>query len=198
MGNKKPKRSKQEYPALDPKYNLKSRRDVLDNKYYINGVHADGKRVIRPLNKEEKQFLNDFNKEYYNASFSSKYGYNDVHECKVDKETIDDIKAQIRDVKTLRKRIWNKSPNTTTEEDREEAAELTRQINEMEDFLDEVHPRRMCERANNKRNYDFMTMAKASNEYDLVSIETITDNELPMEKIEEIYFSYRPKKEDGD
>ena len=104
MSKKKNKRSKQEYPALDPKYNLKSRRDYIDNRYYVNGVNFEGRKVIRKLKKEEKQFLNDFNKEYYNASFNSKYDYKEIHECKIDKETIDDIKNQIRKVKNIRKK----------------------------------------------------------------------------------------------
>ena len=131
-----------------------------------------------PLDEEAKQFLNDFNKEFYNASFETPYDYDNIHTCKVDKDTILDIKAQIRDVKALRKRIFNKSPNTTTNEDRELAAIYNTKIEEMEAFLDEVHPRRSSENANNARNRDLLNIAKASNIYDLVSWEELTDDML--------------------
>lgn len=174
---KKTRRSKQKFPNLDVKYNLKSRRDYLDNRYYVNGVKQNGKMVMPPLSEKAKKFLNDFNKEYYNASFDSKYDYDNIHVCKVDEETVKDIKDQIRVLKKDRKKIFDKSPNTTTEQDRDLAAYYTQQIEDMEDFLNEVHPRRACEHANNDRNYDFLNMAKASNEYDLVSWEELRDDE---------------------
>ena len=178
MGNKKKKsrRDKKKYPALDVSYNLKSRRDYLDNRHYVNGVKQNGKTVIPALDEDAKQYLNDFNKEFYNASFDSLYDYDNVHTCKVDKDTIMDIKAQIKEIKALRRRIFNKSPNTTTDEDREQAMLYNNKIEEMERFLDEVHPRRSSENANNARNRDLLNIAKASNMYDLIAWEELDDN----------------------
>jgi len=180
LGNKKKKsrRDKQEYPALDPNYNLKLRRDYIDNRYYVNGVKQNGETVMPALDKDAKKYLNDFNREYYNASFKTPYDYDNIHICKVDKEDILDIKSQIRDVKALRKKIFNKSPNTTTEEDREAARHYNKLIEDMEDFLDEVHPRRSVENANNDRNRDLLNRSKASNMYDLVSWEELLDMDL--------------------
>lgn len=53
---KKTPRSKVKYPALNPKYNLKTRTDLLDYDY------------IDKLSEEEKQWLNDFSSEYINAN----------------------------------------------------------------------------------------------------------------------------------
>jgi hypothetical protein len=178
VSKKKNRRDKQKFPNLDVKYNLKSRRDYLDNRHYVNGVKHKGNMVMPPLTDKQKKFLNDFNKEYYNASFDSKYEYATIHVCQVDENTVKDIKDQIRTLKKERKKIFDKSPNTTTEQDRELAEYYTGQIEDMEDFLNEVHPRRACEHANNARNYDLLNMAKASNEYDLVSWEELEDDDL--------------------
>lgn len=56
--NKTTRRSIQKYPALDPAYNLKSRRDLIEVDY------------LHVLNEEEKEWLNKFNEEYVNASFN--------------------------------------------------------------------------------------------------------------------------------
>jgi len=161
------KRKDVKYPNLDVRYNTKKRRYYMDNHYYANRLPEDAKK-----------YLNDFNGEYYNASFSSNYDYSDIHVCQVDAETVTDLKAQIRHIKALRKKIWSKSPNTTTDADRDLSAHYTEQIEEMEEFLNRVHPRRELEKANNDRNNDFINCVRASNEVDLVSWETLDDNML--------------------
>ena len=150
----------------------------MDNRHYVNGVKEKGELVMPKLDHKTKKFLNDFNREYYNASFRSKWDYSDIHEIKVDRDTILDIKSQIKVIKASRKRIFDKSPNTTTQDDRDMAAFFTSQIDDLEEFLNEVHPRRACEHANNNRNNDFLTMVKANNEFDLVSWETLNDDDL--------------------
>lgn len=54
------RRSKVKYPALDPKYNLKSRGDLLECDY------------LDQLSEKDKEWLNSFNEEYVNANFSHK------------------------------------------------------------------------------------------------------------------------------
>ncbi len=184
---KKSRRDKEKYPDLDVKFNLKSRRDYTDNRYYINGVKQKGKQVMEPLDDEAKKYLNDFNKEYYGASFGDgkAWSYNNIHKLLVDKETVDDLKDQIRDLKKKRNKIYNKSPNTTTEELRNLAKQYNKQIEEIEEFIYKIHPRRECDDRNNDRNADLLNMAKASNKYDLVSWDTLTDDALTCAGLDE-------------
>ena len=173
---KKSRRSKSKYPALNPSLNLKARRDVVDCKHYIKGVkNQQGELVIPPLDDRAMEFLNSFVKEYYNADFS---GSENIHPTLVDKEALEDIKAQIRDIKTKRNKIFGKSPNTTTDEDREQARLYTEHIDEMEHFMDNMYPKRAAEHANNKRNYDLLNYAKRSNKYQMESWDSLRDDEL--------------------
>lgn len=63
------RRSDAKYPALNPKLNLKGRRDYIEAEY-VNGVYDEnGKKVIRALNAEEKEWLNKFYQESVITSF---------------------------------------------------------------------------------------------------------------------------------
>lgn len=54
------KRRKGKYPNLDPSQNLRSRTDYIETDY-VNGVKdGNGKEVIRPLNEEEKAWLDQY------------------------------------------------------------------------------------------------------------------------------------------
>lgn len=76
---KKSRRSKAKYPALQKKLNLKMRSDYIESDY-INGVYDEkGNQVIRPLTDEEKQFLNDFYEETVNANFLHDTELRDIH-----------------------------------------------------------------------------------------------------------------------
>ncbi len=57
---RKSRRSQAKYPALRPELNLKSRYDEIDYDY------------IHLLNKDEKEWLNNFTEEYVNANFQHK------------------------------------------------------------------------------------------------------------------------------
>jgi hypothetical protein len=183
----KKKRKDLKYPCLSKEHNLKKRRFYMDNIHYVKGVSYRGVPVIPELSEEAKQFLNDFNKEYYVNSFSKPYGYDDMHVSEASKEEVLQIKAQIRDVKALRKKIWGKSPNTTTDEDRAQAEVYNEQIEQLEEHLNKVHPRRACEHDNNARNADLINHSRASNEFDLVSWDTLDDNEVTVSDLDTIY-----------
>ena len=135
------------------------------------------------MDDESKAFLNQFNREYYNASFRKEDRDIRLHVAQIDNETVQDIKGQIRYIKSRRKRIFDKSPNTTTDEDRELARQFTSQIEEMEEFLNEVFPRREREHANNARNRCFINRNRVSNEIDLVSWEDIDPESVWIESI---------------
>lgn len=67
---KKAGRKNAKRPALNKSLNIFSRRDFIETQY-IDGVYdEDGKELIRPLNEEEKDFLNSFYEETVIASFS--------------------------------------------------------------------------------------------------------------------------------
>lgn len=177
----KTKRDREEFPDLNEKTSLKLRRDYIDNRFYVNGIKNKGKLVIPELSHDDKKFLNQFNKEYYSASFRKEDNDNRLHISHIDNDTIQDIKNQIRELKSVRKKIWDKSPNKTTEKDREEARVLTYQIDEMEEFLNFAHPKRACEHANNQRNRCFLNRNKASNEFKLVSWEELDPDNVAID-----------------
>lgn len=63
------RRNKAKYPALQKKYNLKGRQDYIEPDY-IDGVYdQNGVQVIRPLNAEEKEWLNKFYEETVSTNF---------------------------------------------------------------------------------------------------------------------------------
>lgn len=71
MGKRKPKnpnsqRSKVKYPGLKRKYCHRDRQDYWEGDYVDGVKNAEGDIVIRPLNEEEKAWLNAFNEEEVN------------------------------------------------------------------------------------------------------------------------------------
>ena len=66
---KENRRSKAKYPALQKKFNLKMRQDYIETEY-VNGVYdKDGRMLMRPMNNDEKNFLNSFYEEVIGANF---------------------------------------------------------------------------------------------------------------------------------
>lgn len=179
MSKKKSKRSKAKYPALDPSLNLKSRRDYLDNKFYV-----------KRLPEELKEWLNDFNQAYYCNSTNLKFENFEIVDRVINKEEEADIKSQISRLKKERRRIWAKSPDNVTDDDRLQCQRLDQGIDLMEEFLDKVIPMRRNARNNYARNEDFLNMSKANNTYDLVSWETLRDDELSEVQEEGIFLPF--------
>ncbi len=161
------KRKDEKYPNLVPRLNSKKRQDYMDNHYYVKN-----------LPEEAKQYLNDFNGEYYVTSFDDAWEYDNIHKCELDKETVLDLKAQIKVLKAAREKIWNKSANTTTDSDRELALYFTGQIDEIYEFLHKNHPRMELEKESYRRKTDLINHGKACNEFRIVSWETLDDNML--------------------
>jgi hypothetical protein len=184
---KKTRRDKEKYPDLNEKTSLKLRRDYIDNRHYVKGVLHNGVLVIPELDEKSKKFLNQFNREYYGASFREKDEKDRIHVSKIDLDTVADIKDQIRKIKAKRKKIFDMSANSTTEADREKARFYTEQIENMEDFLNKVYPKRDSEHRNNQRNRCFLNRNKASNEVNLVSWESLNEDSLVFEDIEVLY-----------
>lgn len=59
-------RSKVKFPGLKRKYTLADRQDYFEGEYADGVKNEEGEVVIRPLNDEEKAWLNAFNEEFVN------------------------------------------------------------------------------------------------------------------------------------
>lgn len=84
------KRGKVKFPALDKKYNLKTRQDLIDYDY------------IDKLTDKEKAFLNSFTEEYVGANF--KHKGKKLHKSKTKKkDCFDRNNSRNRDIYTISK-----------------------------------------------------------------------------------------------
>lgn len=89
---KQSRRSQQENPDLDPRFNLKSRLELLDQDY------------LHELNPEELKWLNQFNKEFINASLNKENPRKNLHKNKkLRKDCYDRNNARNRDILTRAK-----------------------------------------------------------------------------------------------
>lgn len=97
MSEKKTKRSRIKYPALDATVNLKTRQDLISDYDYIN-----------KLTPKEKEWLNKFTKEYVNAELNSKQPKKNFHKTKkLKKDCYDRNNARNRCIYTRSKASWN-------------------------------------------------------------------------------------------
>jgi hypothetical protein len=194
---KKTKRDKEKYPDLKAETSLKLRRDYIDNRHYVKGVKEKGKLVMPELSEKDKEFLNQFNREYYGGVNLSKEKQKVLHKTYIDEDTVADIKDQIRKIKKKRKKIFDKSPNTTTEKDRDTARMYSDQIDEMLDFLNRNYAQKEVYDLNNQRNRCFLNRNKASNEIKLVSWESLNEDSIVLSD-PELYYQYIIDGEDED
>lgn len=89
---KQNRRNQQENPDLDPRFNLKSRLDLLDQDY------------LNKLSPKELKWLNQFNREYVNASLNQDNPKKNLHKNKkLRKDCYDRNNARNRDVLTRAK-----------------------------------------------------------------------------------------------
>lgn len=88
----KTRRDKANFPDLDPKYNLRSRLDLLDQDY------------LDKLTPKELQWLNQFNKEYISASLNKENPRKNLHKNKkLRKDCYDRNNSRNRDILTKAK-----------------------------------------------------------------------------------------------
>ena len=76
---KENRRSRAKYPALEKRYNLKMRQDYIEPDYVNGAYNSKGEMVIRPLNAEEKTFLNAFYEEVVGANFMHDAELKSIH-----------------------------------------------------------------------------------------------------------------------
>jgi len=162
----------------------------MDNIHYVDGVKSvvDRKEVgIRGLNDEEKEWLNQFNKEFYGASFEDDDSLN-LHQKKASDEEIRAMRDYISD---LRKRA-------AAEKEPELAAELYEELELMNIELAELYPRKKCTDANNARNRCLLNKGKATNEVKFIPWESLDQNIIGSEDLELLYILNNMEKEDKD
>ncbi len=96
------RRSREKYPALQKKFNLKMRQDYIEPDYVNGTFNAKGEMVMRPLNDEEKDFLNS----YYEEVVVTNFMHDDI------------LKALYKAMKPLKKK------KVLTEEDHDDLMRL--------------------------------------------------------------------------
>lgn len=113
MKKKKTRRSEAQYPALDPQFNLKTRKDALEIDYLDNlpAEYVDPKTGKKWTNKQLKQYLNDFNNESVLADFkvNEEEGRKRIHKKKEVphernvplKKLLDDLMKKMKEFVTI-------------------------------------------------------------------------------------------------
>lgn len=161
MKKKPTRRSKSDYPALDPRLNLKTRSDLLDYDY------------IDKLSEKDKQWLNDFNTEYVNADFKTNVeeGRKRIHKKKrVEHEKNRHLKKLLNDFLLNIKKfieILNESQITNTTRSKFKKSvnkfkkQLKSQIKKEFTFIEDSF-KRESEHANNHRNMCIISRQKAA------------------------------------
>lgn len=160
MAKKSTRRSKAQFPALDPKLNLKTRSDLIDVDY------------LDQLNDKEKQWLNDFNSEFVNADFKTGIheGRKRIHKKKkVEHEKNKHLKKLIVDfLNNVKKfitilneaQITNNSRSKFKKSVNKFKKQLKTQIKKEFTFIED-HYKRSAEYDNNHRNMCIVTRERA-------------------------------------
>jgi cephalosporin-C deacetylase-like acetyl esterase len=178
---KKTKRDLSKYPYLDLKLTTKLRKDYLDNIECINGVkNSKGDTVIRAYNDEELEFLNKFNKEYYNAEFDEDDDKN-LHKTLIDDETLKVIR---KDISTIRKQITELSFNARNSD---KIKALYVELNELIEYLTVVYPKKLCTDNNNSINRCLLNAhgggSKDIRTYNNYDIDSLIENSTSLEHL---------------
>lgn len=162
----------------------------MDNIHYINGVDSVDRKQkedgIRALNKEELEWLNRFNKEFYGASFEDDDSLN-LHQ----------MNASEGEIKGLRDYLSELRATVRDEKDPDEARKLYEEIEYNVELLCELYPRKRCTDANNSRNRCLLNKGKATNEIKFIPWESLDQNLIGQLDIELLYILNDMEKDDG-
>jgi len=162
---KKTRRDSSKYPYLEKKLSTRVRHDYLDNVDCIDGVYDNkGNLVIRPYTEEELEFLNQFNKEYYNAEFDEDDTKN-LHKTLIDGKTLGNIR---NDISKIRKELNTPSNNNgkgskeSIKNKQIRMSELRAELNELIEYLTFVYPKKLCTDNNNSINRCLLNVGHAT------------------------------------
>lgn len=160
--------------------NTKRRQDYMDYVHYIDGVKSvdpsNKEPGIRAMNESEKEWLNQFGKEFYGDDFEDDDPFR-LHEQKASDEEIQALRDYISELRA----------EVRYEKDRDRRIELYEEIELKVEELCELYPRKKCSDANNSRNRDILNLGKASNKLKLIPWETLDQNTLGQMDVELLY-----------
>lgn len=161
------KKHKNKFDPLRKNGTLKTRKDFIETDY-VNGVRdEDGKMVIRPLTKEEKEWLSQYYQEAENVNF------NKTEEIKVEHEKLRKLIRKYRPYKELNKQEHPKVIN--------QRAKLRALREESNSFFVDDKQRKELFKQDNDRRSDIFNVAKQTgalvnldiNEYDRFTSDAI-------------------------
>ena len=188
LKKKRTLREREEFPYLKKNLNTKRRQNYVDNIDYINGAYDDtGKKVIRALNEQELAFLNQFNKEYYSASFDKDDSKN-LFKNKVDDKTIESVRYEISSLREKINSAFNASKVSNYQE--KFSGKLHDMVSELDvlvKHLEDIYPKKQCTDANNARNRCLLNSHLLSEDIDIVSIDNGSLNSYRDVDIEFLY-----------
>lgn len=190
MATKKTRRQRTEYPNLKHETNLRSRKEYIETDY-IDGVYnSEGKQVIRAMTPDEKQWLDQFYKEYTIASLPT----NVI------------IKKKLKDIKKIKKQLRTCEP-IEIEEIEEQYIKLINEFEVLREKAGAMFPSYEDHlnifNSNNARNRCLFNKAKTTgnlvnldiSEYDQFTSKAIENSGLDCEHI---IIDKCPKKDDYD
>jgi hypothetical protein len=163
----------------------------MDYVHYIDGVksvdHTQKEPGIRAMNEAEKEWLNQFGKEFYGDDFEDDDSLN-LHQKK----------ASDAEIQALRDYISELRAEVRYEKDTERARELYELIESKVEDLCELYPRKTCSDANNARNRDILNYGKATNKLKLIPWESLDQNILGQVDVELLYILNDMEKESDE
>jgi phage tail tube protein FII len=162
--------------------NLKSRRDYLPYSYHngVESISGDKTEGIRAMNNEERDWLNQFNKEFVGASLSKN---NDKNLHKVTDEQLKrvaELKKDIRKVKNTIKRM-----EASTKKYSEEIKEEYRKLHLLEEERVEIDYSKQIYDANNDRNRCTTNIGKMTNKLKFRTMGEMDQNLMNMEEFDD-------------
>lgn len=181
--DKKPsRRGKEKYPYLKKNLNLKSRRDYLPYDYYkgVESINEDGTEGIRPMTDEEKEWLNQFNKEFVGASFSENESENLHQRTPKQLRRIEKLKKEIRASKDIIKRM-----EASTKKYSEEIKKEYKKLHKLEEERLAIDYKKQCTDANNDRNRCVTNIGKMTNKLKFRTMGEIDQDNLEMEDFDD-------------
>lgn len=173
----KKKIRKQKYNYSNKFGTFKTRWDYIESDYINGVVDEDGKQVIRPLNKEEQDFLAKFYKEEVHSKLDQ------TEEIRLERKKLQALKFNYRSYKKNGNKV--KHPDVIAQEEK-----LSQLLKDAGNWNYSTEDQKRLNKTNNDRNACIYNKAKASSalystNYD-VDIDGILENDGIDDQIERL------------